>query len=48
MYIYCKTCLKRSLKIDKTKVLMKNGILRKVESIAEYLEHSAILLTCIM
>ena len=36
-------------KIDKTKVLMTNGSLMKVESIAECLEHehSAILLTCI-
>ena len=31
-------------KIDKTKVLMANGSLMKVESIGE---HSAILLTCI-
>ena len=36
------------LKIDKTKILMTNGSLMKVESIAECsLEHSAILLTCI-
>ena len=35
MYIYCKTCLKRPLKIDKTKVLTQNGIIMKVESIAE-------------
>ena len=34
-------------KIDKTKILMTNGSLMKVESIAEPLEHSAILLTCI-
>ena len=35
-------------KIDKTKVLMTNGSLMKVKSIAECpLEHSAILLTCI-
>ena len=35
-------------KIDKTKVLMTNGSLMKVESIAECpLEHSAILLPCI-
>ena len=33
---YSKTCLKRPLKIDKTKVLMENGSLMKVESIAEY------------
>ena len=32
-YFYSKTCLKRSLKIDKTKVLMENGSLMKVESI---------------
>ena len=31
-HIYCKTCLKRPLKIDKTKVLMINGSLMKVES----------------
>ena len=34
-------------KLDKTKVLKTNGSLIKVESIAECLEHSAILLTCI-
>ena len=47
--IYSKTCLKRPLEIDKTKVLMKNGSLMKVESIAEcsLLERSEILLTCI-
>ena len=33
--IYSKNCLKQSLKIDKTKVLMANGSLMKVESIAE-------------
>ena len=51
--IYSKTGLKRSLKID-SKVLMKNGSLMKVESIAECSpwsilqgEHSAIILTCI-
>ena len=32
---YSKTCLKRPLKIDKAKVLMENGSLMKVESIAE-------------
>ena len=32
---YSKTCLKRHSKIDKTKVLMANGSLMKVESIAE-------------
>ena len=36
-------------KIDKTKVLMPNGSLMKVESIAECsVEHSAIPLTCTM
>ena len=34
-------------KIDKTKTLMANSSLMKVESIAECSEHSAILLTCI-
>ena len=38
-----KPVLSCHLKIDKTKVLMKNGSLMNVESIAE---HSAILLTC--
>ena len=34
--LYSKTCLKRPLKtIKKTKVLMENGSLMKVESIAE-------------
>ena len=32
---YSKTSLKRHSKIDKTKVLMANGSLMKVESIAE-------------
>ena len=32
---YSKTCLERPLKIDKTKILMTNGNLMKVESIAE-------------
>ena len=32
---YSKTCLKRSLKTDKTKVLKTIGSLMKVESIAE-------------
>ena len=44
---YSKTCLKRPQKVDKTKVLIENGSLMKVKSIAECLEHSAILLTCI-
>ena len=34
-YIYSKTCLKQSLKINKTKVFKTNGSLMKVESIAE-------------
>ena len=34
-------------KIDKTKVLKTDGSLMQVESVAECLEHSAILLTCI-
>ena len=33
--IYSKTCLKWSLKIDKTKILMTNGSLMQVESIEE-------------
>ena len=33
--MYSKTCIKRPLKIDKTKVLMDNYSLMKVESIAE-------------
>ena len=40
--VYSKTCVKRSLKIDKTKILMTNISLMKVESIAEC-EHSGIL-----
>ena len=32
---YSKSCLKRPLKKDKTKVLMENGSLMKVESFAE-------------
>ena len=35
VYNYSKTCVKRPLKIDKTKNLMTNGSLLKVESIAE-------------
>ena len=31
--VYNKTCLKRPIKIDKTKILMTNGSLMKVESI---------------
>ena len=38
-----KTCVKRPLKIRQNKILMTNGSLMKVESIAV----SAILLTCI-
>ena len=33
--MYGKTCHKRPLKIDKTKVLMENGSLTKDESVAE-------------
>ena len=33
--MYSKTCLKQPLKIDKTKILMTNGSLMKVESIAD-------------
>ena len=33
--VYSKTCLKLPLRIDKTKILMTNGNLMKVESIAE-------------
>ena len=43
--VYSNTCLKRSLKLDKTKIALRNGSLMKVESVAECLEHSAILLT---
>ena len=32
---YSKPCLKRPLKIDKTKILMTNGSFMKVKSIAE-------------
>ena len=41
---YSKTCLKLPLKQRQTKILMANGSLMKVQSIAEC---SAILLTCI-
>ena len=34
-FIYSKTCIKRPLKIDKTKLFMTNGSLMKVKSIAE-------------
>ena len=46
---YSKTVLSGHSKIDKTKILMTNGSLMKVESIVECspLERSAILLTCI-
>ena len=33
--VYSKKCLKRPLKIDKTKILMTNGCLMKVKCIAE-------------
>ena len=46
--VYSKTCLKRPLKIDKTKILKTNGSLMNFKSIADaLLEHSAMLLTCI-
>ena len=32
---YSKTCVKRPIKKDKTKILMTNGSLMQVESIAE-------------
>ena len=35
LYKYSKTCLKQPLKTDKTKILMTNGSLIQVESIAE-------------
>ena len=52
---YSKTFLKRPLKIDKTKVLMANGSLMEVKSIAECSPldaecspiRAAIVLTCI-
>ena len=34
-YNYSKTCLKRTFKKDKTKILMTNGSLMQVKSIAE-------------
>ena len=47
--MYSKTGVKQLLKKDKSKILMANGSLMKVGSIAECypLEHSAILLTCL-
>ena len=35
IFLYIKTCVKRLLKIDKTKILITNGSLMKVKSIAE-------------
>ena len=35
IFVYSKTCVKQSLKIDKTESLMTNGSLMKVKSIAE-------------
>ena len=35
IFLYSITCLKRSLKIDKTNILMTNGSLIKVHIIAE-------------
>ena len=40
---YSKTCVKPSLKIDKTKILNTNGSLMKVKSIAEYSPWSILL-----
>ena len=34
VYIYSKTCVKRSLKIEKIQILIKPGSLMKVEHIA--------------
>ena len=47
--LYSKTCVKRPLKIDKTKILMTTGNLIMIESIAEMvpLYHSSVLLTYI-
>ena len=42
-----KSVLSGISKKDNTKVLKTNGNLMKVESIAECLEHSAMLLACI-
>ena len=42
-----KTVLSGYSLIDKTQILMTNGSLMKVESIAECSEHSTIRLTCI-
>ena len=42
---YSKTCFKQPLKKDKTKVLITNGSLKQVESIAECSEHTAIFFT---
>ena len=36
LFVYSKICLKRPLKIGKTKVLKTNGSLMKVESIVEF------------
>ena len=51
LYIYySKTCLKGSLKKDKTKILMTNGsLMNEGQKYCRMLplEHSAILLTCI-
>ena len=33
--LYSKTCVKRPIKIDKTKIFMTNGSLMKIESIAD-------------
>ena len=36
IFSYSKTCVKRPLKIDKTKILMTNGSLMKVKSIEAF------------
>ena len=36
IFRYSKTCVKRPIEIDKTKILMTNGSLMKVKSIAEW------------
>ena len=36
IWLYSKTCVKRPLKIDKTKIFMINGSLMKVKSMAEF------------
>ena len=49
LFQYSKTCLKRHLKLDKTKVLMEKKLLNEDRKDCRILplEHSVILLTCI-